>query len=63
MNITDKPILRQREVVKVTGLSRSTIFRLRKAGQFPAPTHNLGVRMMAWDTSAVLAWIEAKRVG
>ena len=62
MNITEKPILRQREVCAVTGMSRSTINRLRKAGTFPEPSHNLGVRMMAWSTTDVLAWMESKRV-
>ena len=63
MNITEKPILRQREVLELVGMSRSTINRLRKQGAFPKPSHNLGVRMLAWSTADVLAWMESKRVG
>ena len=63
MALTEKPVLRQREVLELTGVSRSTISRLRAVGEFPEPTHNLGKRMKAWRTSDVLAWIESKRVG
>ena len=62
MRVTEKPILRQREVQAVTGMSRSSINRLRKQGAFPEPSHNLGMRMLAWSTADVLAWIESKRV-
>ena len=62
MNITEKPILRQREVCAVTGMSRSTINRLRKAGRSLSLATTWGVRMMAWSTTDVLAWMESKRV-
>jgi prophage regulatory protein len=44
------PAVRQR-----TGLSRTTIHRLIKAGDFPAPK-SLGVRAVGWKASAVKDW-------
>ena len=60
MVLTEKPVLRQREVMAVTGMSRSTINRLRKLGEFPEPSHNLGLRILAWRTSDVLTWLESR---
>ena len=57
----DKPVLRVDEVLAVVGCSRAKLSTMRKSGIFPEPTHQLGPRMMAWDTKVVLGWIEAKR--
>ena len=48
MVLTEKPVLRQREVMAVTGMSRSTINRLRKLGEFPEPSHNLAWGCGCW---------------
>lgn len=44
------------EVCARTGLPKSTVYRLIKQGQFPAPLPLAG-RTRAWDASAVSAWI------
>ena len=61
MVLTEKPVLRQREVMELTGISRSQITLLRKGGEFPEPTHKLGKRLLGWTTSDVLAWIDSRK--
>ena len=52
-------ILRLPDVMKCTGLSRSTIYEMVKAGSFPKQTR-LGKRAVGWKSSAVNGWIEAQ---
>jgi len=52
--------LRFPEVKSRTGLSRTTIHRLIKAGDFPAPK-SLGVRAVGWKASAVKSWCASRR--
>jgi prophage regulatory protein len=47
--------LRLPQVKARTGLSRTTIHRLIKAGAFP-PAKSLGVRAVGWPLSAVKDW-------
>jgi len=47
--------LRFPEVKSRTGLSRTTIHRLIRAGNFPAPK-SLGVRAVGWQAAAVKRW-------
>ena len=60
---TSKPvrILRSAEVEARTGLSRSTIYRWRAAGRFPAPVV-MGGRTLGWIESDVDAWIRERAV-
>lgn len=51
--------LRFPEVKARTGLSRTTIHRLIKAGDFPAPKC-LGVRAVGWKASAVKHWCASR---
>ncbi len=48
-------ILRLPEVMRLTGLGRSTIYRLLAAGQFPLPVQ-LSVRAVGWRRSDVDNW-------
>ena len=50
--------IRRPEVQELTGLARSTIYALVKAGRFPKPLR-LGPRAVGWRLSDVLAWLEA----
>jgi len=60
MSVSPSPRLeRLAEVSARTGLPKSTIYRLIKQGQFPAPLPLVG-RTRAWDASAVDAWIASK---
>lgn len=59
--MTEK-ILRCRDVQEVTGLSRSTIYRMMDRDDFPKAT-KLGVRAIGWRQSAVNNWIERRYCG
>ena len=52
-------ILRFRELKQIIPLSRSTIWRKVKAGEFPMPLA-LGKAAVGWRLSEVRAWIEAQ---
>ena len=52
---TPPAILRLPEVMRLTGLGRSTIYRLLAAGQFPAPVQ-LSVRAVVWRRTDVDHW-------
>jgi prophage regulatory protein len=49
-------MVRLPEVIKATGLPRSTIYKLMAAGEFPASIR-LAPRAMAWRLSEVHAWM------
>ena len=51
--------LRLQAVIHVTGLSRSTLYRLIADEQFPRPVR-LGPRAVAWRRTDVEAWGEAR---
>ena len=53
------PMLRPPQVVRRTGLSRTTIWRRVRAGKFPAPTV-LGVNAIGWPASAIDEWLAAR---
>jgi len=48
---------RLRDVVRITALSRSTIYRRIAEGRFPCPVH-LGGRASAWPSAALQQWID-----
>ncbi len=52
-------ILRMPSVLKLTGLSRVTIWRLTKAGTFPAPVR-LSKRAVGWRSTDVEAWVRSR---
>lgn len=52
-------ILRISEVCKLTGLSRATIYRLKAAGDFPAPVR-LSARAVGWRLCDIMEWIEQR---
>jgi prophage regulatory protein len=54
-------ILRLPEVVKLTGLGRSTIYAKISAGEFPKPIR-LGVRAVGWADEDVYTWLTSKRI-
>ena len=47
---------RVREVLRITGLSRPTLYRRIAAKRFPAPVH-LGGRACGWHSVALQSWI------
>ena len=50
-------ILRLREVLRITGLSRSSVYRLADAGTFPARVQ-IAPRAVGWREEEVLRWLE-----
>ena len=53
--------LRLQAVIRVTGLSRSTLYRLTADERFPRPVR-LGPRAVAWRRTDVEAWGEARPI-
>jgi len=51
-------ILRIQRVIKVTGLSRSSIYRLEREGDFPS-RRRLGPNSVGWIEDEVVAWMRA----
>ncbi|MBF0246820.1 MAG: AlpA family phage regulatory protein [Alphaproteobacteria bacterium] len=58
----DNGLLRERDVVRATGLSRTTLWRLRQSGDFPRPVQ-ITCRRVGWPAGDVEAWIEARSHG
>lgn len=52
-------MLRLPEVLELTGLSRSTIFRLVQTGNFP-PSVKLTTRTIGWFSTDIETWIAAR---
>jgi prophage regulatory protein len=48
---------RLRDVMRISALSRSTIYRRIAEGRFPAPV-NLGGRASGWPTASLQEWVD-----
>lgn len=57
--IADAPerILRIKEVTQLTGISRTTIWRMECNGKFPARVQ-LGIGSVGWKRNEVVSWME-----
>ena len=53
-------ILRTESVLKATGLSRTTLWRLEKNGQFP-PRRKLSARLVGWLETEVAEWVKNRQ--
>jgi prophage regulatory protein len=53
--------LRLPSVMRVTGLGRSTIYRLMAGGQFPRPVQ-IASRAVAWRRSDIYLWTATRPV-
>jgi prophage regulatory protein len=53
--------VRIREAIQITGLKRSTIFKLIRNGDFPKQ-RQLTDRATGWLLSEIMAWVEARPV-
>ena len=54
-------LLRRRQVEEVTGMSRSSIYRLMQDGEFPRPVR-VGPAAVRWKASDLTAWLESRPV-
>ena len=52
-------MLRLPAVLQRTGLSRSALYALKKAGHFPQPLR-IGARAVAWLEDEIEAWIKSR---
>jgi prophage regulatory protein len=52
-------VLRSREVSVRVGLSRTTVWRLRQQGDFPAP-RQLSANAMGWTEEEIDQWIASR---
>ncbi|MFC3613757.1 helix-turn-helix transcriptional regulator [Lutimaribacter marinistellae] len=52
-------ILRCKDVMALTGLSRSTLYAMMSEGTFPASI-KLSKRAVGWRATVVQAWIDAR---
>lgn len=55
---TTPRLLRLPDVIRMTGLGKSTIWKRTAEGSFPAK-RNIGARTAVWVESEVVAWINA----
>ena len=56
-------LIRLRQVVLLTGLGASTIYRLISQGRFPKQMHPLGNKVSAWRMAEVSAWNADRSAG
>ena len=54
-------LMRRREVEKITGISRSSIYRLMQEGEFPRPVR-VGSAAVRWRQSDITVWLESRPV-
>ena len=60
MNIqSDERMLRRRSVEQMTGLSKSTLYRLIKQGNFPPPLR-LTAKAVRWRRDEVNEWLSGR---
>jgi len=52
----DIRVIRLSEVMEITTISRSTLFRMVEKGSFPAP-RQIGERRVGWLSDEVQAWL------
>ena len=55
-------LLRRKQVHALTGLARSTLYKLISIGDFPAPVKITG-KAVAWPSTAVETWIASRIAG
>ena len=57
-------IMRIPEVVEVTGLSKTTIWRRVKSGDFPPPVRlgSLATRSVGWREGEIKRWLDSRPV-
>ena len=56
---TQRTLLRRPQVETITGLSRSTIYRLIAEAKFPAPIR-LTERCVAWPSDQIASWVDSR---
>lgn len=52
-------VLKLKDVLSITGLGKTSLYKLIKLSQFPKPI-SLGLRAVGWLESEIEAWIQEK---
>ena len=60
MQMNDR-LLKRRQVEEITGLSRSSIYRLMTDDEFPRPV-KVGPAAVRWRVSELTSWLESRPV-
>lgn len=55
-------IIRAKELQRLIGLSRTTIWRMERTGSFPRRVR-LGINTVGWMEDEILAWLAARPRG
>lgn len=55
----EQAILREKDVIKFVGLSRTSIWRRERAGLFPARVRLGGGRAIGWLRSDLETWLQS----
>jgi|GEM_PF-2983552 len=61
VNQTNIDLIRLKEVVTLTTLQKSTIFKHIRSGLFPRPYKLLG-KILAWSKQDILNWLQSQMV-
>jgi predicted DNA-binding transcriptional regulator AlpA len=61
-NQAQERIIHSRELTKITGLSRTTIWRLIRANKFPQSFH-LSAGRVGWKLTDILGWLNSLQQG
>lgn len=57
----DERILSQREVMSLTGLSRTTLYKLRRKSMFPQAIKR-GEQKIGWHRADIIDWIRSRPI-
>lgn len=52
-------LIRLKEVLKISGMTRASLYRKIKTQEFPAPV-KLSARSVGWVHNEVIAWVETR---
>ncbi|HBX37872.1 MAG TPA: transcriptional regulator [Pseudohongiella sp.] len=54
-------LMKNNEVLSKCAVSKSTMYRLIRKGEFPAPVSLTGCRAVAWRADEIETWISNRR--
>lgn len=57
LTVAGPAFFRMADVIRITALSRATLYRRIAGGKFPPPVH-LGGRACGWSSAALRNWID-----
>jgi predicted DNA-binding transcriptional regulator AlpA len=61
--VVDDPMVRPSGAMQMLGLSRTTLYRMVRRKEFPAPVALTAGGAIGWPSSVIRQWIEERRRG